>query len=594
MTNWGVVVVDTSFRVTGKNQAAQFSLTIHRGDGMVLLGMDWKDGQPPSNFVGFAIQYREPDKAFVKNVRNRIGFPGQAVPDEGIRTTDAPIQKFRWVHFPFDAGLEGAFLYRVTPVFMDAGGNLRGGEAQEAELALMRRTLPKLNVAFTRGFVSSQAFVRNFATGTPPSITSLVPARGDDGLEFVSSHSDAERAHKWMGFEARAETLALLDSAVAAGAEVRVIAYDLNLPEILTKLVDLGPKLKIIIDDSARTKGHGRANSPESKAAAKLIESAGAKNVKRQHMANLQHQKSIAVLGGGIATVVYGSTNLSWRGLYVQSNNSLAVHSEDAVKDYFTAFDAYFNAKKPDDFRASPSASGWHDLKVPGVDAKVAFSPHSEGNALLNEIAADIDRAESSVLFSLAFLGQTKKGAIGPALGRALAQPGVHVMGVADARVEAGNLGLTVLTPNNRRKIVRASALTGNVPPPFLTEPLGLSGEDGNERGTRMHHKFLVLDFDKPTARVYLGSYNFSEPADLENGENLVLVRDRTLATSYMIEALRIYDHYVFRVASEERRGTAEPLELKLPPKPGKQAWFEHDWADPVRARDRKLFSSAR
>src|SRR6185369_3389227 len=53
-------VVDTDFRVTGKNAAAPFSLTIHRGDGMVLLGMDWKVGQPPLNFVGFAIQYREP------------------------------------------------------------------------------------------------------------------------------------------------------------------------------------------------------------------------------------------------------------------------------------------------------------------------------------------------------------------------------------------------------------------------------------------------------------------------------------------------------------------------------------------------------
>jgi len=25
-----------------------------------------------------------------------------------------------------------------------------------------------------------------------------------------------------------------------------------------------------------------------------------------------------------------------------------------------------------------------------------------------------------------------------------------------------------------------------------------------------MHHKFTVIHFDKPTARVYLGSWNFS------------------------------------------------------------------------------------
>ena len=45
-----------------------------------------------------------------------------------------------------------------------------------------------------------------------------------------------------------------------------------------------------------------------------------------------------------------------------------------------------------------------------------------------------------------------------------------------------------------------------------------------------MHHKFVVIDFDKPTARVYMGSYNFSTPADTKNGENLLLIRDRRIA----------------------------------------------------------------
>lgn len=584
--------MDTDFRVTGRNAASLFALTIHRGDGMVLLGMDWKDGRPPVDFVGFAIQYREPGTDFFKNVRNRIGFPGQPVPDDGIRTTEAPIQKFRWVHFPFNADLPGKFAYRVTPMFMDAAGALRKGEAQEAELALMRETIPgKLNVAFTRGFVSSQAFVRNFSAGGP--IITLVPPVGDEGLEFLPTHADADRALAWMGFEARAETLSLLDKAREAGAEVRVIAYDLNLPEVVERLEALGPKLRIIIDDSARTDGHGRPDSPETKAAERLIASAGAANVRRQHMANLQHQKSIAVRGGGIETVLYGSTNLSWRGLYVQSNNSLAVHGTKALDDYFAAFESYFTARRAADFRGSASSAGWIDLGLDGIDAKVAFSPHSEENGLLDEIGADIDTAQSSVFFSLAFLGQMTKGAIGPALGRALERPAVHVMGIADAEVRAGNLGLTVLTPDKRRRVVRSAALTGNVPPPFLTEPSGLSGVDGNQRGTRMHHKFLVIDFDKPTARVYLGSYNFSIPADDENGENLVVIHDRTVATSYMIEALRMYDHYVFRVASGGGEGAARPLELKRPPQPGGKPWFERDWTDPIRARDRELFARA-
>jgi phosphatidylserine/phosphatidylglycerophosphate/cardiolipin synthase-like enzyme len=166
-------------------------------------------------------------------------------------------------------------------------------------------------------------------------------------------------------------------------------------------------------------------------------------------------------------------------------------------------------------------------------------------------------------------------------------------MGIADANVKAGNLGVTVLSPDNKRRIVRSSALTGNVPAPFRTEPSGLSGSGGQHRGTRMHHKFVVLDFDTDDARVYLGSYNFSEPADFDNGENLVLIRDRTVATSYMIEALRIYDHYRFRSVQEDAKDKGKKvIELKLPPsKPSEKPWWQKDWDDPIRKRDRELFA---
>ncbi|CUX65208.1 hypothetical protein AGR6A_Lc40008 [Agrobacterium sp. NCPPB 925] len=60
-----------------------------------------------------------------------------------------------------------------------------------------------------------------------------------------------------------------------------------------------------------------------------------------------------------------------------------------------------------------------------------------------------------------------------------------------------------------------------------------------------------------------------------------------------MIQALRMYDHYRFRVAAEDGEEIGQPLELKLPPQAGEAAWFERDWTDPVRARDRNLFARA-
>jgi hypothetical protein len=583
--------MSTEFQVSGANSKAPFTLKVHRGDGMALLAMNWRQGKPPQNFVGFAIEFREPDSNEFWAIKNRIGFPGQRTKfsDPPIDSTMAPLQYFRWVHFPKDTNLPGKFTYRVTPMFMDESGALGRGESQTAAIALMRETHPgQINIAFTRGFISSQAFVTRFQPDG--AITTLVPGNAKKGLEFKPTHKRAEEAYEWMGFEARSVILELLDEAIKKKADVRVIAYDLNLPEIVTRLERLKSRLKIIIDDSAE---HKPPAAPESKAAARLRKSAGQKNVVRQHMANIQHHKSIAVRGKGINKVVFGSTNYTWRGFYVQSNNAAVVSSKTAVDDYFEAFDNYFTATAAKDFRASKSPDGWHRLGLEGLSAQVGYSPHTEENGLLTEVGKSIGKAKSSVLFSLAFLGQMTKGPIGPALGKQIKSKNVFTLGIADANVKAGNLGVTVITPDNKRRVVRSSALTGGAPAPFANEPSGLAGEKGNERGTRMHHKFVVIDFDTPDARVYFGSYNFSEPADLENGENLVFVKDRTIATSYMIEAIRLYDHYRFRTVQEDSKGKGlKVLTLSLPPsKPSAKPWWQKYWDDPIRKQDRLLFA---
>ena len=107
-----------------------------------------------------------------------------------------------------------------------------------------------------------------------------------------------------------------------------------------------------------------------------------------------------------------------------------------------------------------------------------------------------------------------------------------------------------------------------------------------------MHHKFVVIDFDKPTARVYLGSYNFSVPADTRNGENLLVIRDRRVAVSYTVEALRIFDHYHFRVVQKQANTARKKLHLAKPPRnAGESAWFADDYTDPRKVRDRELFA---
>ena len=232
-------------------------------------------------------------------------------------------------------------------------------------------------------------------------------------------------------------------------------------------------------------------------------------------------------------------------------------------------------------FGATGSA-GSTPLGLAGIDADVAFSPHSAGNAQLHSVAEDISsNVTSSLLYSLAFLYQTP-GAIQDAIKKLMDDANLFVYGISDRKVG----GLDVQTPDGNDAPVYPSQLAGrNVPEPFKSEPSGGSG-------VRMHHKFVVVDFDKPTARVYLGSYNFSTAADTKNGENLVLIRDRRIAVSYAVEAIGLFDHYHFRLLQGGVRTKQTKLQLALPPRAaGEAAWWAEDYTDPRKIRDRELFS---
>lgn len=569
----------SNFQVSGKNTAAPFTLKIYRGDGMALVAMNWKKGKPPTDFVGFAIEYREPDGQKYFPLKNRLGFPGTdgSVNPNILSTRLSPIQMFRWVHFPRNAELAGEFLYRVTPVFMNDKDELSYGEPQDAGIELRRETYPgKFNVAFTRGFVSSQAFVDRYESAG--AISRLLPKTADGGLNFVPTHPKAKEALAWMGFEARSAILDVLDQAIAdKKAQVRVVAYDLNEPEVVSRLEKIGSRLKVIIDDEG---AHGKATSAETQAAKRLAVSAGADGVKRQHMGQLQHNKTIVVDGPKAKRVVCGSTNFSWRAFYVQNNNAVVLHGASAVKRFLAAFNDYWAHGDVPGFANTLSAQ-MAGLGLGTISAGAGFSPYSVKNAMLGKVADDVSgKTTSNLLFSLAFLYQTP-GAMLDAINKLAKNSKVFIYGISDRPVG----GIDVQKPDGNVAVVSPAALEGNLPEPFKSEPVGGSG-------VRMHHKFVVIDFDKPSARVYLGSHNFSDAADTKNGENLLLIRNRRIAVSYAIQALTLFDHYHFRVTQQEAKTARKKLQLARPPrKAGEKPWWAEDYTDARKIRDRELFA---
>jgi phosphatidylserine/phosphatidylglycerophosphate/cardiolipin synthase-like enzyme len=148
--------------------------------------------------------------------------------------------------------------------------------------------------------------------------------------------------------------------------------------------------------------------------------------------------------------------------------------------------------------------------------------------------------------------------------------------------------GLEVHKPDGTTGIVDFSYLAKHTPEPFKSEWSGGSG-------VHEHHKFVVTDFNLPTAKVFTGSSNLSDSGEQKNGDNLVLIEDPKVATSYAIEALRIFDHLHFRYKMQDANAqrNAEALVLDKPTAiSGKPAWFEKFYVAGSQAEsDRKLFA---
>ncbi|WP_312885931.1 hypothetical protein [Rhizobium leguminosarum] len=93
---------------------------------------------------------------------------------------------------------------------MSGSDQLSYGVARTTAVQLASETYPGvLNVAFTRGFISSQAFVDNYVDHGP--VRTLLPPDSKSGLSFVPTHPDTKSALAWMGFKAYRELLEVLD-----------------------------------------------------------------------------------------------------------------------------------------------------------------------------------------------------------------------------------------------------------------------------------------------------------------------------------------------------------------------------------------------
>jgi phosphatidylserine/phosphatidylglycerophosphate/cardiolipin synthase-like enzyme len=560
-----------------------FTMKLWRGERMCLLGFDVEKPEP--DLVGFAIECKGPDDAEFSPLPNRIAFSYDKPTAEAVTgkrqfsSLENPFQKFRWIHFPNNP-TDGTYRYRVTKMHMPKDEAPIQGTALTLDISLDPVTYHDfVDVGFTRNFASSQAFLEKFPPGANMNEvgSKIIPPSADKGLTFKKLQAPPD-LYQWMGFEAHDLLFNLLDEAVGdQTTELNVFSYDFNEGDILEKLKKLGKRLRIIIDDSA---GHGSSGSAESQAANILKKSAGTKNVARTHFKRLQHNKVFILKKNGKATkVLCGSCNHSYRGLYIQANNVLVFDQPDIAGLFSQYFDATFS--NPSKFSSSELASKWHLVQVDGKPpVRVCFSPHKSADLSLNPVRAAIDQAQTSVLYNIAFLNQIPNGPTREALDR-LMQRTIFSYGVAD---KAGGLELT--KPDGSRGLVDFAFLAKTAPQPFNKEWSG-------QKGINIHHKFVVTDFNLPSAKVFTGSCNMAVGGEQSNGDHLVMIEDRKIATGYAIEAVRVFDHLHFRDLMKKGQNKPKVLKLRKPTKlSGEPPWFGGFYVQgSQREQDRKLFS---
>ncbi len=544
------------------------TLTAYGGDGAVLLGFDLAPERTP-HLAGFALRYTPPGGQ-PTYIANRLNFatPVTAATPPGeppwTPSDQAPLQKFRWTHFPPQLA-PGAYTYELTAIYF-AGGGLQPGPTTSVaiELAPPAAGDAPFEVGFTTGDLASQAYADRFHNAP------IVPT--PKTLDYATAPYEAQYA--WLGGHARRLVFDFLHACLAdPDSTVDLFAYDLDEPDVVRLLQQLGPRLRAVLDDAPL---HTKPGALEIEAKARLIASAGADHVKAGHFHRFAHSKVLIRRQRGTPTqVLTGSANFSVRGLYVQANNVLVFRDARTAGLYAQAFEQAFTAMAG--FARAPIAGSWFDLTGPGLPtAAVCFSPHPSAKVSLDRVSAAIKGAKSSVMFAVMELeGGGDVLADLQALGT---RADVFSFGVTQAES-----GLKVYPPGTTDGVFAAFGyLKDHVPAPF-------QAEWGGGVGQVIHHKFVVVDFNDASPQVFTGSSNLAEGGEEQNGDNLLAIADPGVAARYAVEAVRLVDHYHFR-AAKQAATEAAPLVLQ----PDAARWWA-PYYDPTRVeyRERALFNRA-
>ena len=291
------------------------------------------------------------------------------------------------------------------------------------------------------------------------------------------------------GSEVKNEIISLINS---ASKSLYAAVYDINDSDIVSALLSAHKKgidVKVVMDD---------VQAETEKDIVSPLNSAGILKTDDNKSA-LMHNKFVVIDGSKVLT---GSTNWTENCLFYNNNNSLFIVSDKLAADYTTEFNEMWNGKFGS---SSPANTPYPHVIVGTTDIQCYFAPE---DSVEDHIVSEISSAKSYIDFAtFTFTSIPISNEIMQKI-----QDGVKVKGIYETRQASQYCTYDTL------KTAGADVIYDDNP-------------------KTMHDKFFVIDGQT----VITGSYNPTKQANTENDENLLIIKDSSIAKTYEGEFNKLF-----------------------------------------------------
>lgn len=503
--------------------------------GTHVVVLAWDFAKPPSladftednNLLGFAIHrnkfnasgqietsyYLRGTKRFEEKDKGLP--PGTLVP-----TSEHPVQSFLWADYTATAGVE--YEYAVHPVFGEPK-KLRLDDIKGVSVRVRCEATAappghgsRHDIHFNRGVIGSQAYAREFGNISP------------------DPDAPSSKPMKWLSRGLYEALLAFIKRGAKKGMGLRAAFYEfhyLPVAQALRKAADKGD-VQIVYDAESSYKAENEAT----------IEQAGLGDFvhPRTVTVGIRHNKFIVLLKDGKPISVWtGSTNISAGGIFGHSNVGHVVHDPEIARQYLAYWERLQRNLTATKLR-EPNAQ---ESPVPPLPLQPGtyslFSPREEketpqAQKTLQWYANLADAAEQLVCFTAAF----------------------DIAPEFQAVFQKQNDVLRYIVKDDPLKKTENIGTDGDVifaAGSYLEEESTLVNalkERDNPLNSNdyIHTKYMLVDPLSDTPTVVTGSANFSSSSQVQNDENMLVIRgDTRVADIYFGEFMRLFDHHYAR-----------------------------------------------